>query len=363
MKTITGWLAALAAVVMLAGGARAQQQQDKVVLLLNFYLYSEHAPFFLGRERGYFKDAGIDLDIQEGRGSGITVQAIAAGTAQFGYADIASTVKAAGQGAPVTAIGILLQAQPDGGDRPCRERRAPARRAARQDGRLDAGDSLSQLWPMFLEKTGLKPADVTIVAGDVKTKLNAVISGQADFMLGYLMDQNMRIEDATKKPVTVIPFSDYGVNLVSSAVITSRDTIKSRGDLVRRFMAAATRSVEDAEKDPAAAVDAMLKASPKAGERAALVKGLELTLPLYHTQATAKLRPFRADPANSRNPSPCSSNMPGRQGGLVASRGSLHGAVPSRLRNAPLTSRRLRGEVAPQPWASSPRLEARGSGG
>jgi len=297
MQTLIRWFAIFVAAAMLAGAAQAQSP-EKVVLLLNFYLYSEHAPFFLGRERGYFKEQGIDLEIQEGRGSGITVQAIAAGTAQFGYADVASMVKAAGQGAPVTAVGILLQRSPMAviglAER-------GVRRPADLRGKtvaLTPGDSLSQLWPMFLEKTGLDAGDVTILSGDVKTKLNAVITGQADFMLGYLMDQNMRIEDATKKPVTVIAFSDYGVNLVSSAVITSRDMVRAHGDLVRRFMAAATRSVEDAEKDPAAAVDAMLKASPKAGDRAALVKGLELTLPLYRTDATAKLRPFRVDPAN-----------------------------------------------------------------
>src|SRR5258708_2602245 len=109
--TATRWLAALAALLTLAGTAQAQSR-DKTVLLLNFYLYSEHAPFFLGKERGYFADQGIDLEIQEGRGSGPTVQAIAAGTAQFGYADIASMVKAAEQGAPVTAVGVLLQRSP-----------------------------------------------------------------------------------------------------------------------------------------------------------------------------------------------------------------------------------------------------------
>src|SRR5207237_10929342 len=77
------------------------QTKDKVVLLLNWYTYSEHAPFYLGKERGYFDQEGIDLDIQEGRGSGVTVQAVAAGTATFGYADVPTMIKAASKGAPV----------------------------------------------------------------------------------------------------------------------------------------------------------------------------------------------------------------------------------------------------------------------
>src|SRR3977135_4751987 len=84
----------------------AAQNKEKVTLLLNWYVYSEHAPFFLGKERGYFEQEGIDLDIQEGRGSGVTVQAVAAGTAQVGYADVPTMVKAAGQGAARSGIGV-----------------------------------------------------------------------------------------------------------------------------------------------------------------------------------------------------------------------------------------------------------------
>src|ERR1700751_3570916 len=82
-------LALLAAVLAYAAGTgnAAAQAKDKVTLMLNWYTYSEHAPFYLGKERGYFDQEGIDLDIQEGRGSGVTVQAVAAGTATFGYAD------------------------------------------------------------------------------------------------------------------------------------------------------------------------------------------------------------------------------------------------------------------------------------
>jgi NitT/TauT family transport system substrate-binding protein len=309
---LTSLFVAAVALMLAAFQPAKAQQPDKVVLLLNFYLYSEHAPFFLGRERGYFAKEGIDLDIQEGRGSGPTVQAVAAGTVTFGYADFSTIVKAAAQGAPVVTIGVLLQKSP------MAVIGLAERNVKKPDdlrGKIVAitpGDSLSQIWPLFLKKTGLKESDVKIVSGDIQTKLNAVINGQADFMLGYLMDQSMRIENATKKPTTVIPFSDYGVNLIATSILASKETLAAKPDLVRRFMAAATRSVQDAEKDPAAAVDAMLKANAKAGERTALVKGLELTVPLYHTEDTKNLPPFRVSPANVKE----SIAMLGEYGGL-----------------------------------------------
>src|SRR2546427_3658253 len=68
------------------------QGKEKVVLLLNWYTYSEHAPLYLGKERGYFDQEGIDLDIQEGRGSGTTVQAVAAGTPTLRCARISAQI-------------------------------------------------------------------------------------------------------------------------------------------------------------------------------------------------------------------------------------------------------------------------------
>ena len=52
---------------------------DKVILMLNWYVYGEHAPFYYGKAKGFYAAEGIDLDIQEGRGSAVTTQAVAAG--------------------------------------------------------------------------------------------------------------------------------------------------------------------------------------------------------------------------------------------------------------------------------------------
>ena len=77
--------ASIAGLAFTALPAQAQSKApEKVTLMLNWYLYSEHAPFFLGKERGFFSEEGIDLEIQEGRGSAVTAQAVAAKSATFG---------------------------------------------------------------------------------------------------------------------------------------------------------------------------------------------------------------------------------------------------------------------------------------
>src|SRR5213080_1550921 len=243
------------------------QSKDKVILLLNWYTYSEHAPFYLGKERGYFDQEGIDLDIQEGRGSGVTVQAVAAGTATFGYADVPTMIKAASKGAPVTAVGVALQTSPMSvmgfADKNIRKPEDIKGKTVA----VTPGDSMSQIWPLFLKKTNLQESEFKTVAGDAQTKLNAVINNQADLLLGYVMDQAIKLQDATQKPIYPIKFSDYGINMVSSGIIVQKDLLKSKPDLVKRFMRAATRSLEEAAKNPEAAIDAMLNAQSKSGTK------------------------------------------------------------------------------------------------
>jgi NitT/TauT family transport system substrate-binding protein len=276
----------------------AAQTKDKVVLLLNWYTYSEHAPFYLGKERGYFDQEGIDLDIQEGRGSGVTVQAVAAGTATFGYADVPTMIKAASKGAPVTAVGVALQTSPMSvmgfADKNIRKPEDIKGKTVA----VTPGDSMSQIWPLFLKKTGLKDDDFKQVAGDAQTKLNAVMNGQADLLLGYVMDQAIKLQDAKQKPVYPIRFADYGVNLVSSGIIVQKDFVKSKPDVVKRFMRAATRSLEEAAKNPEAAVDAMLKAQPKSGVKETALIGMKNTAALYKGPDNPNDRPFKVGAKN-----------------------------------------------------------------
>jgi NitT/TauT family transport system substrate-binding protein len=252
-----------------------------VVLMLNWYVYGEHAPFYYGLAKGYYAAEGIDLDIQEGRGSGITTQAVAAKSATFGYVDVPTMMRAAVKGAPVTAIGVLLQKTPMSvmafADK-------NIRKPADIKGKIVAmtpGGSNEQIWPLFLKKAGLKESDFQTVSGDATTKVNAVINGQADMVLGYPMDQGMKILDATGKRVYPIKFADYGINLVSSGIVAHTDMVKANPDLLRRFMAASSKAVSEAVKDPKGATEAVLKYNPKAGKPETLLEGFQETTQFY----------------------------------------------------------------------------------
>lgn len=284
--------------LLIAGPAMAA---DKVTLMLNWYVYGEHAPFYYGKEKGYYKDQGIDLEIQEGRGSATVTQVVAAKTVPFGYVDVPTMMRAAVKGAPVVAVGVALQTNPMSAmgfaDKDIRKPEDIKGKTVA----TTPGDSMSQIWPLFLKKTGLKESDFNVVSGDANTKLQAVINGRADLLLGYVMDQSMKIKDATGKDVYPIKFADYGVNLVSSGVIVNKDWLKDNADLVKRFMAATTKSIEEASKHPKDAAQAILNANPKGGKIDTLTQGFELTIPLYKDPTGKSKQPLRVSDENMKD--------------------------------------------------------------
>src|SRR5579871_5921265 len=62
---------------------------EKVSVRLNWVPGTEHSFLYLGREKGWFKDAGIDLDIIAGQGSTVAVKTVGAGETPFAIADVA----------------------------------------------------------------------------------------------------------------------------------------------------------------------------------------------------------------------------------------------------------------------------------
>ena len=284
---------ALAATMFGVAPVQAQDKpKDDVTLMLNWYLYSEHAPFFLGKKLGYYAEEGINLDIQEGRGSGVTAQAVAAKSVNFGYIDVTTMIKAAAKGAPLISTGVLFQLSPMSVMGFEEKGIKTPQDIIGKTVAVTPGDSMSQMWPMFLKANNIDPRQIKIVSGDGQTKLNAVMTGRADMLLGYVMDQAIKLQDSTGKKVLPLRFADSGINQISSGIIVNKDWLAEHEDLTRRFMRASTRAAEAAEKDPQAAVDAMLEAKPKAGVSETLLVGLQRSIELYHTPETKDQRPF-----------------------------------------------------------------------
>ena len=96
MHVIRPGLAKLAAVALtslaLGFSAGPAAALEKVPFTLSWKLMGSFAPIFLAADRGYFAEAGIELDIVSGDGSANVVKRLAGGAYQIGVGDIASVI-------------------------------------------------------------------------------------------------------------------------------------------------------------------------------------------------------------------------------------------------------------------------------
>jgi len=250
------------AVLLAAMGSTPVRALDDVSLRLNWQILGMHTPFYLGVERGYYKDEGIDLKISEGRGGGATAQAIGAKSDTFGFVDGGTVVVSAVRGVPIRTTMSLMNrgifaivAREDAGITKPKDLEGKSIAAT-------AGDALTQLLPAVIKFNNLDRDKIKIVNVDAASKVITVLEKRADALLGSVDAQSF---DMAAKGVksTMLSYNDIGVPLVGLTVVAHEDTIKSSPELIKRFNRATQKSYEAAMKDPYAAVDAARKFKPE----------------------------------------------------------------------------------------------------
>jgi NitT/TauT family transport system substrate-binding protein len=264
-------LAAIAAVIVgvVSTGPALAQEQDKVSLRLNWYLGGLHVPFYYGKERGFFKDEGIDLTINEGRGSANTVQVVAAGSDTFGMADSSSVITTAVKGADVKSVMSLLNST---GFAVISLASTGIKTPKDLEGKslaVSPGDPLGQLFRALAAHNKLDMSKISFVQVDPAAKVVAVLEKRADALLGGADDQFFLIKYRGQEPAA-LRYADHGANIVGMTILTTGDTIKNKPQLVRRFVRASVRSWEEAKKNPEAAVEAALKVKPDLNKQSTL---------------------------------------------------------------------------------------------
>ena len=78
-------------------------------ITLNFLAAAPNAGFMMAKQMGLYEKAGINLTIEEGKGSGTTAQMVATGQTDVGFADAPAAMQLRTKGAPVKIVAPVLQ--------------------------------------------------------------------------------------------------------------------------------------------------------------------------------------------------------------------------------------------------------------
>ena len=162
---------ALVALALCAAGTPPSRAADDVTLILNWYLGGLHAPFYLGQERGFYADEDINLTIQEGRGSAVAAQVVAAGDVDFGMSDAGSLMLAGAKGLPIKAVMSLLNTSGFGVISLAETGIQSVKDLEGKTLAVSPGDALTQLFPAVVAAnvSGAGPAYTVTVTGMLGT--------------------------------------------------------------------------------------------------------------------------------------------------------------------------------------------------
>ncbi|QIE54996.1 ABC transporter substrate-binding protein [Pikeienuella piscinae] len=272
-----------AAALAVAFAATPAVALEQVTLQLNWFPLADHSPFYLARERGYFEEEGIELEIVRGQGSGDAAIKIDQKQAEFGISDTPTVLTAMSKGADLLIVGMVYD-------------KAANNLFFRKDAGIETpadlvgkkiaappGDSHRFLWPSFAEINGIDVDAVTLVNVKPEGKQAIVASDQVagafDLYTNYPVWQKVLGEDQVGNML----FADFGVALYGHSYIIHKDLAKEKPDLVKGFLRATYRGWADTYNEREAAIDAI------AGEvdgidKATYLANLDLVLDLVITE-------------------------------------------------------------------------------
>ena len=260
-----GRILACGALAVALLGPQIAAALEPASLRLNWVLIGQHPPYYLGKARGYYEEEGIDLTINEGRGSGQAVQLVANGSDTFGLADAGAVIAGRAKGAPVEVLLSIFRTSNLGVT--CRADAGVEELTDLYEKRVavTAGDALHQMWPGLVAANALDGDRINLVFMDPAAKPVAVMDGQTECLLGGVDDQAVIIENQGQE-VQVLRFADNSYNTLTVSVFTSTEVIEDQPEVVGGFVKATIRSWQAAMEDPEAAVAAAAAVKPGINE-------------------------------------------------------------------------------------------------
>jgi NitT/TauT family transport system substrate-binding protein len=301
LKTIKTAMLVMAASFTLTSVAAAE---DDVRLRLNWMYYGSHAGFALGKDRGYYDEVGINLDIRSGNGSSSAHRLVANGDSDFAYGSCGAMINLASQGAAIISVGVIdamgseaIIVRPDAGISSIADLKGKKLLTT-------ANAGVNTFFPIVLANANLSPSDINLTNVPDGALVSSYLqgSGGAVGILGGLDDKPAEIKANGGAAPVLFPYSDFGVDQVGYCISTRKDLVANNPDLVKRFMAATIKSYKEAEANPDAAVDAiadivggtMAEEEGKAQSRAVL----DVTLGLLYSGANTDRKLGLNDPGD-----------------------------------------------------------------
>ena len=251
-------------VVALGSGVpSAQPPPQKIVFALNWFPVGDHAAYWVALEKGYYRQRGLDVDMQNSKGSGDSIAKVDTGRADIGLADSAVVIAASARGAKVKVVGMVFDKSPLN---IWSHKAAPIMKPKDLEGKSVAappGDGQRQMFPAFARLHGIDQSKVTWVNVEPAAKVPALAEKRVDAVADYTTGLPFYEKAIGKGNAVMLPWADHGFDMYSMSIIASEKTMKERGPVLKAFLEASYLGWRDVMSDPKSALEIFKKRVPE----------------------------------------------------------------------------------------------------
>jgi NitT/TauT family transport system substrate-binding protein len=291
-QTLRASLLVFCALVLMTAGARdAFAQAKDVRMMLDWIIQGTHAPFFVAQDKGYYKDGGINVAIDAGRGATNVAVSVASNVYNFGWVDMPSMIRfnAQNPGSPLLAVYMSFDDSPLA---VITLKSKNIRKVADLDGKKIAagpGTAVHDTISILLKAANAEHVKINWLPVQPQLFGAMVVRGEADGTGGFtnsnipaLLEVGIKLED-----IHPIRYADFGANLYGLALVTTKKYADENPAIVRAMVSALNRGTKDTIKDPAAALALMKAREPMMKSNIEEVR-LDIALGLTNTEWVKK---------------------------------------------------------------------------
>jgi ABC-type nitrate/sulfonate/bicarbonate transport system substrate-binding protein len=256
-KFLAGAAAMVAAPLVLKSGL-SQAAETKLKFCLPWIPHGGYAFLFAASKLGYWQNAGLDVQIDRGFGSGETCKRVALGQYDYALADFATMVKLADDGLPLTCIGMVSHVSQVG---VLSLKDANIVKPKDLEGKTlgtTAGSADYALWPGFVAATGIDADKVKINIVGPELRLRMLFEHQLD-VIGSVYGSDAPIFLARDTPYNLMLYAKYGLEMYSNAIITTKDRVEKQPAQCQAMLDAAMQGLKYSFLEPDKTADIHLE--------------------------------------------------------------------------------------------------------
>jgi len=284
--------AALAGTALFAAlVAPASAQKKNLNVMVDWIIQGTHAPFLVAEQKGYYKQNGLTVTVDPGKGATNVAVSVAGGAYDFGWIDLPTLIKfnAQNPNAALIASYISFDQTPLA---VITARSKNIKTVKDLNGKKILGGPGTAVYDTIsILLKAAKAEDVKINWLPVQPSLFGpmMMRGEADGIGGFtnsnvpaLLEVGFKMED-----ISVLKYSDFGADLYGLALVSTRKFADANPESVRAMVASLNKGTIDTIKDPEGALKYLTSRDPLM--KASLEKTrLDIALTMVHTDWVKK---------------------------------------------------------------------------